>query len=269
MVLETGEPMSADPSEIRSVGNGTSRDIPHILTVIGQPILAETVRLALDHGRFAVRLADTANRAETVVAEWMPHLVIVDIDLAEGAILEQLTFLLRPDRQIPVLALTRRDDLRTKLAAFDWGVDDILTLPFAPSEFVARVLVLLRRHYPGSIVFKAVIPVHDLEIDILNRTVKLRGVKLHLTSLEERLLYLLVANAGRTLTQQDISDFIWGTDGIGARSVVDQTISNLRRKLMDDWHHPRYIASIKGKGYTFLKRSPEEPRSPESPDPSN
>ena len=73
--------------------------------------------------------------------------------------------------RLPVIGLTRRGDLKTKLAAFEAGVDDILTVPFAPEELLARVIALVRRAYSDAVTFTPVIKLGELEIDILNRTV--------------------------------------------------------------------------------------------------
>jgi CheY-like chemotaxis protein len=102
---------------------------------------------------------------------------------------------------VPVISLTRRGDLKSKLAAFERGVDEILTVPFSPEEFVARVLALMRRTYRDNVMFTPAIRLGDLEIDIVNRRVRAHDTELHLTSLEQSLLYLLVANAGRVFTQ--------------------------------------------------------------------
>src|SRR5207247_6869870 len=78
---------------------------------------------------------------------------------------------------------------------FEAGVDDILTVPFAPEELLARVIALLRRFYSAAVTFTPVLKIGDLKIDSLKRTVQVGGSELHLTSLEQSLLYLLAANA--------------------------------------------------------------------------
>jgi DNA-binding response OmpR family regulator len=164
------------------------------LLMIKQPVLAEIVKLALNHGQYSARVAQTAAEASVALAEWRPHLAILDMDIAESAILDRL----RPTgqaHQLPVIALTRRGDLKAKLAAFERGVDDILTVPFSPEEFVARVLAVMRRSYSDAVEFTPVIRLADLEIDILNRHVRAGETELHLTPLEQSLLYLLAANA--------------------------------------------------------------------------
>jgi DNA-binding response OmpR family regulator len=180
------------------------------------------------------------------------------MDLAHGAILERLGYTTPSTGRIPVIALTRRGDLQTKLAAFDHGVDDILTVPFSPEELVARMLAVLRRTYHETVKLTPVLRLGDLEIDILNRLVRVEGKELHLTTIEQNLLYLLAANAGRLLTRDEILDQLWGADYVAESNVVDRYVRNLRIKLQNGWKHPRYIATIPGQGYRFVATAPEE-----------
>ena len=228
---------------------------PHIparvLLVIDQPVLASVVNLALNHGTYSTRLATTADEAAAALKEWQPHLAVIDMDVGEGEILDRLGYTQPRDERIPVVALTRRGDLKTKLAAFDRGVDDILTVPFSPEELVARTLAVMRRTYHGAAVFLPVLKLGDLEIDILNRCVRVGGHDLHLTSLEQSLLYLLAANAGQLLTRDEILDHLWGTDYAAESNVIDRHIRNLRARLQNDWRRPRYIVTVPGQGYRF------------------
>jgi DNA-binding response OmpR family regulator len=221
------------------------------LLVIEQPVLAELVRLALNHTRYSTRVAQTVEGAAAALTEWQPHLAILDMDIAGSAILDQL----RPREQaghLPVIALTRRGDLKAKLAAFERGVDDILTVPFSPEEFVARTLAVMRRTYRAAVEFTPVLRLGDLEIDILNRRVRAGGTELHLTSLEQSLLYLLAANAGRLLTRDEILDHLWGADYVAGSNIVDRHIRNLRAKLQNDSRRSQYIATVPGRGYRFV-----------------
>jgi two-component system, OmpR family, response regulator RegX3 len=138
--------------------------------------------------------------------------------------------------------------LKSKLNAFELGVDDILTVPFAPEELLARVIALVRRAYSDAVTFTPVIKVGELEIDILNRTVRAGSSELHLSSLEQSLLYLLAANAGRVDTREEILDTLWRLDYVAESNVVDRQIRNLRSRLEDDWRQPRFIATIPGRG---------------------
>ena len=89
----------------------------------------------------------------------------------------------------------------------------------------------------------------SLPVDVLNRKVVAGGHDLHLTSLEQALLYLLAANAGSVLTREQILDALWGTDFVIESNVVDRHVRALRAKLQNDWHTPRYIETVPGSGY--------------------
>jgi DNA-binding response OmpR family regulator len=222
------------------------------LLVIDQIVLADVVKLALNHGHYSTRSTQTVDEAATVLAEWRPHLVVLDADIPGSMILEGLGHATRDGGGLPVIALTRRGDLKAKLAAFERGVDDILTIPFSPEEFVARVLAIMRRTYRDAVVFTPVLRLGDLEIDILNRRVRAGDTELHLTSLEQSLLYLLAANAGRLLTRDEILDYLWGADYVAESNVVDRHIRNLRIKLQNHSRRARYITTVPGRGYRFL-----------------
>jgi DNA-binding response OmpR family regulator len=194
----------------------------------------------------------TAKETATALSEAPPHLVVLDMDNAGSSVLARLAEATHERWRAAVIALTRRGDLKAKLEAFEHGVDDILTVPFSPEEFVARVLAVMRRTYREAVVFTPVLRLGDLEIDILNRRVRIGDTELHLTSLEQSLLYLLAANAGRLLTRDEILDHLWGADYVAESNVVDRHIHNLRIKLQNHSQHPRYIATVPGRGYRFL-----------------
>ena len=228
------------------------RGAARALLVIEQDVLADIVRLALGHGHFTTRVAHTPEEAATALAGWRPHLLVLDMEVAEKGLPEHRSAGQAESGRLPVIALTRRGDLRSKLAAFDQGVDDVLTVPFSPEEFVARVLALMRRSYQDAVVFTPLLRVGDLEIDILHRRVRAGDRELHLTSLEQSLLYLLAANAGRVLTRDEILDYLWGADYVAESNVVDRHIRNLRIKLQNHSRRARYIATVPGRGYRFV-----------------
>jgi DNA-binding response OmpR family regulator len=101
-------------------------------------------------------------------------------------------------------------------------------------------------------VFTSVIHIGELEIDLLHRRVRIEGHDLHLTALELSLLCLLVTNAGRVLTRDEILDHVWGAEYAAESNVVDRHVHTLRTKLRDDWRRPRYIATVPAKGYCFV-----------------
>jgi DNA-binding response OmpR family regulator len=228
------------------------------LLVIDQRVLSDIVKLALNHGQYDTRVAQTIDEASAVLGDWAPHLVVLDMEAAGSGILERVSEALRQGGSAPpVIALTRRGDLKAKLAAFERGVDDILTVPFSPEEFVARVVAVMRRSYRDALVFTPVLRLGDLEIDILNRHVRVGETELRLTALEQSLLYLLAANAGRLLTRDEILNYLWGADYVAESNIVDRHIRNLRVKLQNHSNRPRYIATVPGRGYRFVATAAE------------
>jgi DNA-binding response OmpR family regulator len=222
------------------------------LLVIDQLVLVDVVKLALGHAHYITEVARTIEEATAAIGVWRPQLIVVDMDGVGGGVLEWLVRPGQKGERPAIIALTRRGDLKSKLAAFERGVDDILTVPFSPEEFGARVLAIMRRTYRDAVAFTPVLRLGDLEIDILNRRVRVGDTELHLTSLEQSLLYLLAANAGRLLTRDEILDYLWGSDYVAESNVVDRHIRNLRIKLQNHSRRPRYIATVPGRGYRFM-----------------
>ena len=112
----------------------------------------------------------------------------------------------------------------------------------------------MRRTYREAVVFTPVLRLGDLQIDILNRRVRAGDTELHLTSLEQSLLYLLAANAGRLLTRDEILDHLWGADYVAESNIVDRHIRNLRVKLQDHSRRPRYIIRFRGAAIASCQR---------------
>jgi DNA-binding response OmpR family regulator len=236
----------------QQVNNWPLRGPARVLLVLDRASIVDLNKLTLNQGAYTTRTVAMANEAAIALTEWQPHLAILDMDLDGVRIMTLLAAKPVGGVRLPVIGLTRRGDLKTKLAAFESGVDDILTIPFAPEELLARTMALLRRAYSDAVTFTPVIKLGEFEIDILNRTARSGASELHLTSMEQSLLYLLAANAGRVVTREEILDALWGVDYMAESNVVDRQIRNLRARLQDDWRKPRFIATVAGRGYRFL-----------------
>jgi two-component system KDP operon response regulator KdpE len=222
-----------------------------VLLVIEDRALANTVDLTLRHGSYVRRSEHSVKAAKAAIADWKPHLLLLDIDLEAGAGI-QLIDDARSGEAVGVIALTRRSDLRGKLDAFERGADDYIGVPFVPDDLVARARAVIRRTHGNAGELVPRLRIGDLEIDVLNRKVLAGDHELHLTSLEQALLYLLAANAGTVLTREQILDALWGTDFVIESNVVDRHVRALRAKLQNDWHKPRYIETVPGSGYRFV-----------------
>lgn len=217
-------------------------------------LLVDLIELTLNHGMFVVRAARDLAGAEAILDGWRPHIGVVDMDNDGSALLLQHIRAgnVVAGRVMPVLGLTRRGDLQTKLKAFDLGVDDIVTVPFSPEELLARCVVLARRASGSDRPIIPTITIGEIEIDIVHREVRAGTSIVHLSGIEQSLLYLLASRGGRVLTRDEILDAIWGMDFVAESNIVDRHIRSLRIKLQNDYRHPRFIATVPGSGYRFI-----------------
>jgi DNA-binding response OmpR family regulator len=233
---------------------GAAAEARRALVLLDRPVVVDLIELTLNHGMFIVRRASSLAEAEAMVSTWVPHLAVVDMDHDDSyAVIRRLGVSDAVVRPIsPVLGLTRRGDLRTKLRAFDVGVDDILTVPFSPEELLARAMVITRRAVGVDRPIVPTIQLGEIEIDILSREVRAGTSVMHLTGIEQSLLYLLASRNGQVVSREEILDTIWGTDFVAESNVVDRHIRSLRSKLQNDYRHPRFIATVPGRGYRFI-----------------
>ena len=219
-------------------------------------VVVDLITLTLNHGVFDVRAASSFAQAKAIMEEWRPNISVVDMEHDDSSALLKLLGTSNEMRRIgtPVLGLTRMGDLKTKLAAFDLGVDDILTTPFSPEELLARAIVITRRASGVDLPLIPVIRLGEIDVDILNHEVRTGNSIVQLSPLEQSLLYLLASCGGRVVTHEEILDAIWGTDFVAESNIVGRHIRSLRIKLQDDYRHPRFIATVQNKGYRFIPR---------------
>ncbi|HUG29089.1 MAG TPA: response regulator transcription factor [Candidatus Limnocylindria bacterium] len=224
------------------------------LVLDDRPLVVDLIELTLNHGLFMVRAATSLAEAEKIAAEWQPDLAVIDMDHDDSTGLLRLLGASRTLKgsTVPALGLTRRGDLKTKLRAFDLGVDDILTMPFSPEELLARSIVITRRSLGTDHPIVPTIRLGEMEIDIVNRQVRAGESVVHLSGIEQSLLYLLASRGGQVVTRDEILDAIWGTDFVAESNIVDRHVRSLRVKLQNDYRRPRFIATVPGRGYRFV-----------------
>jgi DNA-binding response OmpR family regulator len=230
------------------------QDARRALVLHDRQLVVDLIELTLNHGLFVVRAVTSLADAEAILADWRPDLSVVDMDHDDSGPLLQLLGASNSLTQslVPVLGLTRRGDLKTKLRAFDLGVDDILTVPFSPEELLARAIVISRRATGTDRPIIPKITLGEIEVDIVNREVRAGDSIVHLSAIEQSLLYLLASRGGRVVTREEILDAIWGTDFVAESNIVDRHVRSLRVKLQNDYRHPRFIATVPGAGYRFI-----------------
>src|SRR5690348_15226211 len=223
-----------------------------VLVIDDEPQIRRIVRSALHAASTRVVEAESgATALEQVTAE-RPQLVILDLGLPDisGA---EICRELRARTRSPILVLSARHSDNEKVALLDAGADDYMTKPFSTAELQARVRALLRRSARGDTADADTrVESGDLVIDLVARTLTVRGVFVHLTRTEWELLRTMATQAGRTLTHQQLFREVWSGRSYGdAQQYLRVQVAHLRRKIEDDVVRPRYIVTEPGVGYRF------------------
>ena len=223
-----------------------------LLLVEDEPAVREAVRFHLERAGYSVRaharaLAawDDLNGVDLVVLDWM---------LPDESGLSWLQRLrLSSHARLPVLMLTARAGEADRVEGLDAGADDYLTKPFSAPELAARVRALLRRTAADR--SEGQLQLNGLVVNLDSGETALDGRELELTRREFDLLAFLAGHAGRVYSRQDLLDRVWGVDFLGGERTVDQHVTQLRARLQDDAAKPRFIETVRGRGYRMQPRS--------------
>ncbi|OLC56480.1 MAG: hypothetical protein AUH85_06230 [Chloroflexi bacterium 13_1_40CM_4_68_4] len=210
--------------------------------------VSRIVQLSLSHTPLVCRSEQSVAATLEVIDHWQPDLLIV---YAATEAWLPLVGMQRPGKRLAVIVLTRRGDIQSKLTAFDRGADDFLRIPFDADELVARCAAVMRRAHGVNPPVIEALKIGDLELNLVTRRVRRGDAELHLTSLEQALLYVLAANAGSVLTRDQIVDAVWGAEHVPSSNVVDRHVRALRAKLRATALGAHYIETVHGIGYRF------------------
>jgi two-component system OmpR family response regulator len=210
--------------------------------------LTDLLSMALRYEGWDVRLAPDGQKALSVVREFRPDIIVLDIMLPDIDGLQVLQRLRADGNQTPILFLTAKDSVDDRIAGLTVGGDDYVTKPFSLEELVARLRGLIRRS--GMTVDDSAdshIAVGDLELDEDSYEVRRDGELIELTATEFELLRYLMRNARRVVSKMQILDRVWDYDFGGKSSVVEIYISYLRKKI--DAGRAPMIHTVRGVGY--------------------
>lgn len=222
-----------------------------ILVVDDDVRMLRMMQRTLELEGYRVLTAASGQAALDVFDEETADLMILDIVMPgiDGYTVCQRV---REFSQIPIIIVTAKDSDEEKIAGLDAGADDYVTKPFSARELVARVRAVLRRTTLWDERPEPAFHSHDLIVDFARHRVTLGGQEVNLTAIEHRLLSLLVRNAGRVVTHDQILEAVWGEEYVGEHHLLRVNIGRLRQKLGDDSKEPRFIATKIGIGFMFL-----------------
>jgi two-component system phosphate regulon response regulator OmpR len=223
-----------------------SADLPHILVVDDDTRLRELLRRYLSEQDFLVTTAGDAAEARAKLAAIAFDLVVLDL-MMPGENGLDLAAALRKTSNMPILMLTAMSEPDDRIKGLERGADDYLTKPFDPRELVLRINNILRR-VPRPSAAPAAVRLGDLAFDLDRGELSRDGQPLRLTSLEAALLKTLAECPGVVLGREELAGLA-GAGG-GERNV-DVQVTRLRRKIEPDPRNPRYLQTVRGRGYVL------------------
>ncbi|HMG85624.1 MAG TPA: response regulator transcription factor [Terracidiphilus sp.] len=191
-----------------------------------------------------VHIVHDGATAVTAFRDESPDLTILDLNLPVKDGETVLAEIRQLNVDLPVLVLTARHEIDTRVRCLDGGADDLMTKPFSLSELRARCRALLRRKREGQIELRA----GDLEISRLDHSVRRAGRLLNLTNKEFALLEHLMLHRGRCASRVELLESVWNMEPAQSTNIVDVYVNYLRRKLADV-PPGLLIRTVRGQGY--------------------
>lgn len=234
-----------------------------LLVVEDDKGLANGIAFFMEREGYEVLHAGNLKRAGELLSENAPDAILLDLNLPDG---DGIDFCrsIRVSSQVPVIMLTARDMETDEVQGLLSGADDYLTKPFSLAVFKARLDTVLRRSsasrqadHPNAAQQESAIPelvCGGIRIVPAKMKVYCDECEVECSATEYRLLYYLMENRGQVLLKEQILEHVWdSTGGFVDENTLQVTIRRLRRKLNDDGAQPKYIRTVRGMGYIFVR----------------
>lgn len=226
----------------------------YVLVVDDEKEIRDAIEIYLKNEGVIVLKAKDGIEALEILNEQSVHLILLDIMMPrlDGI---STTFKIREKQNIPIIILSAKSEDTDKILGLQVGADDYVTKPFNPMELVARVKSQLRRYvtlgtYEGG---KKTIDLNGLTLDPSAKEVTVHGEPVKLTPIEYKIAELLMTNAGRVFSIDEIYERVWREPCYNADNTVAVHIRKIREKIEIDPKNPRFLKVVWGIGYKMEK----------------
>jgi DNA-binding response OmpR family regulator len=222
----------------------------NVLVVDDEKEIRDAIEIYLKNEGITVLKAGDGIEALEMLNEHQVHLIVLDVMMPnlDGI---SATYKIREKKNIPIIILSAKSEDTDKILGLQVGADDYVTKPFNPMELVARVKSQLRRYVSfgtfGGI--RKVVDLNGLTLEKETKEVKVNGEPVKLTPIEYKIVELLMLNAGRVFSIQEIYELVWKEPGYNAENTVAVHIRKIREKIEIDAKNPRYLKVVWGVGY--------------------
>ena len=224
------------------------QDAKHILVVDDDTRLRNLLQRFLRENSYLVSTAKDADEARFMMQQYKFNLLIVDIMMPKESGLDFLAKL-RTENSVPVIMLTAMGDVENRITGLEQGADDYVAKPFEPKELLLRIGSILKRT-PTEKKENQKLDLGLFVFDMQSKELfSKQGQQLHITPVEQNLLAILGAKSGQVFSREKLSEILGA--GQSPRSI-DVQITRLRKKIEKDSKNPRYLQTLRGKGYMLL-----------------
>ncbi len=222
----------------------------HILIVEDEPAIRDMVAFALRKAGMEAAHAGDARGAQSMIAERVPDLILLDLMLPGMSGLDLARRLRKEDltRDVPIIMLTARGEETDRVGGLEAGVDDYVVKPFSPRELIARINAVMRRTH--GVDGDGVVTVGDLRIDSSSHRVYARDAIVPIGPTEYRLLHFFMTHAERVYSRSQLLDYVWGGSVYVEERTVDVHIRRLR-KTLEPYNCQDLVQTVRGAGYRF------------------
>lgn len=234
-----------------------------VLVIDDEENIIEFIKLGLRYEGFQVESAPDGEQGIVAAQRINPELIILDV-MMPGIDGMEVCQRLRSNpttRDIPILMLTAKDEVRDRITGLDAGADDYLTKPFDFDEMLARMRAILRRQKrtrsnPNDVTEDGenngqILQFADLRLNTATREVTRGGRLIELTATEYNLLHLFMSHPRQVLDRQTILNRVWGYDFLGETNIIEVYVRYLREKIEDSPSTPRLIVTVRSVGYVL------------------
>ena len=221
-----------------------------ILLVDDEPLILKGLKYSLEQEGYETDSAMDGEEALRKFEDGAYDLILLDVMLPK---MDGITVCqrIREMSDIPIIMLTAKGEDMDKILGLEYGADDYMTKPFNILEVKARIKTIFRRVSAGAQQEQRVIRIHDMDVNLIKRSVTLGGKDVKLTAKEFDLLQLFVTNPGTVFSRGQMLETVWKYDYAGDARTVDVHIRRLREKIERDPTKPEFIFTKWGVGYYF------------------
>jgi len=234
-----------------------------VVVVDDEPDLCVMIAEYLGRYGFAVRTAGNGTELDVLLADAMPEMVILDVNMP-GENGFSIARRIRAGSDVPILMLTAADDVVDRVVGLELGADDYVTKPFDLRELRARIQTIFRRNVRAqeaparqAAAANEIVRFGDMRLDLdTRRLLAPDGAALELTAMEFDLLAAFARNPNRVLSRERLLDLAHNRDGDVYDRSIDVRVTRIRRKVERDPARPELIKTMRGAGYMFVPAKP-------------